>query len=183
MIETAMTGIGRVNRADDAFRHKGQALRSLERGTRRILSHDTSVEQRFPHVLLQFSVHFSTLTAYHNTGIVSRRTNHTEHLTRRGFYGNDTTYLPFHQSFAQSLQVDVNTQRQVLSCHRLTVEGSVLVFAFDCTMHIPQQYLNTLLTTQLFLVVTLHTQFTDIVTRDIVVVGLDIFWRHLSHVA
>ena len=48
---------------------------------------------------------------------------------------------------------------------------------------IAEQDLYALHTTQLFLVLTLHTQFPNIVTRLVIVVFFNIGWRNLSHIA
>ena len=50
-------------------------------------------------------------------------------------------------------------------------------------MSIAQQYLYTLLSTQLLLVRALNTELSDVVARLVVVVLLDISWRDLSHIA
>ena len=49
-------------------------------------------------------------------------------------------------------------------------------------MRIAQQNLHTLLATQLLLVATFYTQLSDIVARLVIVVLLDIGWRHLCHI-
>ena len=50
-------------------------------------------------------------------------------------------------------------------------------------MSITQKNLDTLHTAQLLLIVTLDTQFSDIVTGLVVLVFLYIGWRHLSNIA
>ena len=49
-------------------------------------------------------------------------------------------------------------------------------------MGITEENLDTLLASKLFLVIALDAEFPDIVARLIVVVLLDIVWRHLCHI-
>jgi hypothetical protein len=49
-VEAMATGIHRRG-SNDTFGEEGQTLGSLKGGSRRILAHDTTVEQGFPHIL------------------------------------------------------------------------------------------------------------------------------------
>ena len=92
------------------------------------------------------------LTAYHHTGIVRGRRHHTEHFARRGFDGDNTANLAFHQTLAQGLKVCIDSQRQVLTWLRTLIELAVAITSLHTTMGIAQENLYTLHTTQLFLV-------------------------------
>ena len=50
-------------------------------------------------------------------------------------------------------------------------------------MYVTQQDLNTFLSTQLFLVRTLHTQLSYIVASLVIVVPFDVTWRNLGHIS
>ena len=50
-------------------------------------------------------------------------------------------------------------------------------------MGIAQQYLHALLASQVFFIRAFHAQFTYIVARLVIVVLLNICWRHLGHIA
>ena len=62
-----------------------------------------------------------------------------------------------HQSFTQSLQVQVYTQCQVLPRFWLLVERPVLILTLNTAMGIAKEYLNTFLASQLFLIRPFHT--------------------------
>ena len=181
-VETVTTGVRRRG-GDDAFGEERETLRGLERRTRGIETHDTAVEQRLPHILREQTVVLRTLTAHHQTGVVGGRRHHTEHLTRSGLDGNDTTDLTFHQPFTQGLQLGIDAQRQVLAGLCTLVKLTVTIAALHTSVGIAQQNLDTFHTTQLLLVRALDTQLADIVAGLVVVVLLDIGRRHLSHIA
>ena len=92
---------------NDTFRHESQSLGGLKSRTRRILTHNATVQQGFPYILTQQQVTLGTLTTNHHTRIIAGRADHTEHFARRGFDSHNTTYLSFHQSFAQGLQIGI----------------------------------------------------------------------------
>ena len=175
----------RIHRAggNDTLRHKGESLGGLKGRAWGILTHDTAIEQGFPNILTQYTVVLTALTTHHHTRIVRGRRHHTEHLARRGFDGHDTAYLAFHQSLAKGLQLCINAQRQVFTWLCPLVEGTVLITALYTSVGIAQKNLDTLDTTQLLLVVTLHTQLADIIARLVIIILFDISRRHLGDIA
>ena len=80
-----------------------ESLSGLEGGTWGILTHDTAVEQRFPHILTQDAVVLRTLAPHHHTGIVRGRRHHAKHLARRGFDGHDTSDLTLQKPLTKGL--------------------------------------------------------------------------------
>ena len=123
------------------------------------------------------------LTAHHHTRVIGGRRHHTEHFARRGLDGYDAAYLAFHQPLAQLLQLYVDAQREVFACLRTTVELSVLIVSLHAPMRITKQDLYPLHAAQLPLIAALDAQLADIVARLIIVVGLNIGWRHLADIA
>ena len=182
VVEAMSAGIGSMCGMNDALSHECQTLCGLEGRSWRILSHDATVQQRFPHVLAEQPMTLGALASNHHARVVARRRHHAQHLTRLGFDGNDRTNLSLHQSFPKSLQVGIQSQRQVPASYRTTVEASVLITALHTTMGVTQQNLHAFLTTQLFLVATLHPQLTNIVARLVVVILFDVGRRHLSDI-
>lgn len=124
--ETMITWEG-CTRSDDSLGKIGQRLGSLEGRTWRILTHDTTVQERFPRVLRQPLMHLSSILTHQSARIIGWRRNHRQHRPVPWVDGNDTSYLALQQSFAQRLEVDIDTQRQVLTCDRSLVELSVLI--------------------------------------------------------
>ena len=125
----------------------------------------------------------TALTTNHHSGVIRRRRHHAQHFTRRGFDGHDTADFALQQPFTKCLQLIIDTQRQILSRHRFTVQSTILVTALDAPVCIAQQDLSTLHTTQLFLVGALYTLFSDIVARLVVIVFLNVCRRHLCNVS
>ena len=80
------------------------------------------------------------------------------------------------------MQVQVDTQCQVLTWLSTLVELSIAITPLNTSVSIAQKNLNTFHTTQVFLVITLNAKFRDIVARLIIIVLLDISRRHLSNV-
>ena len=128
-------------------------------------------------------MHLAALAANHDTWVVGWRTDHAQHFARGRLDGYDTAYFSFKQTLTQSLQIDVDAEREVFACNGFAVEGAVPVFVFNAPVGVAQQNLHTLLAPELFLVRTLYAKLADIVARLIVVVFLNIGRRHLSHVA
>ena len=60
-------------RSDDTLGEIGERLRGLEGRTRRILSHDASVEQRLPWVQGEPLVHLASVLAHESARVVGRR--------------------------------------------------------------------------------------------------------------
>ena len=180
--ETTMTGIHSLGR-NDTFAQEHRSLSRLERRARRILSHDTAVEQRMGRIFTQSFLCLATHLANHRMRIVSRRRNHTENFACRGFDGDNRTQLAFHQPFTQGLQLDIDTQLQVFSWLRFGIILTILVVSLDTTVSIAQQKLDTFLSTQFFLIRAFYTQFADIIAWLIIVVILNIRLRHLCHIA
>ena len=50
-VKAMPTGISSMGRMDDTLTHKGQSLCGLKGRSRRILTHDTAVQQGFPYIL------------------------------------------------------------------------------------------------------------------------------------
>ena len=134
--------------SDDTFGQESQRLRGLEGRTRRILSHDASVEQRLPWVQGEPLVHLASVLAHESARVVGRRRHHRQHLARTRVDGDDTAYLAFEQSLAQGLQVDIKTQRQVLARDRSLVELTILVVALYSSSCITKHDFHTLLSTE-----------------------------------
>ena len=177
-----MTAVGGLRR-DDTLAEEGQSLRRLERGARRIESHDGAVIEWLPDVLAQFDVLLRALTAYHQTGVVGGRRDHAEHLASRGLNGHDRADFVLHQPLAEGLQLEVDAEGEVLAGLGPAVEGTVHIAALDTAVGIAQQDLNALLAAKLLLVAALHAALADVVAGLVVVVVLDVSWRHLGHVA
>ena len=135
-VETMTTGIGCLRRMKNALGHKSQTLRGLKRRAWRILTHDATVEQRFPNVLLQFVMTLRTLAPHHHAGVVAGRRYHTKHFAGVGLNGYDRAYLALHQPLTKSLQVGIDAQREILAWDRSTVELAVLVTALNSAMGI-----------------------------------------------
>ena len=169
-------------RSDDTLGKISQCLSGLERRTRRILSHDASVEQRLPWVLREPSVHLASVLSHQFTRVVRWRGNHCQHRTVSRVDGHDTAYLSLQQPFAQSLQVHVDTQRQVFSCNRSLVEFSVLIASLYSSARITEQNLHTLHASKFLFVMLLNTQLSDVVARLVVVIFLDVAFRNLAHI-
>ena len=91
------------SRGDDTLLQEGQCLTGLEGRARRILSHDSSVEQRLVCVLTQQDMILTSLTTHHHLGVIGRTGDHTKHLTCGRLDGNDTAQLTLHQPFSQGL--------------------------------------------------------------------------------
>ena len=180
--ETMITWEG-CARSDDSLGKIGQRLGSLEGRTRRILSHDTTVQERFPRVLRQPLVHLPSILTHQSAWIIGRRRNHRQHRTVSWVDGNDTSNLALQQSFAQRLEVDIDTQRQVLTGNRSLVELSILVASLYSSPGIAKHNLHALGSSELLLVMLLQSQLTDIVTWLIVVILLNIAWRNLTHIS
>ena len=170
-------------RSDDSLGKIGQRLGGLEGRTRRILSHDTTVQERFPRVLREPLVHLSSILTHQSARIIGRRRNHRQHRSVSWVDGHDTSNLALQQSFAQSLEVDIDTQRQILTGNRSLVELSVLIASLYSSPRIAKHNLHALDTSELLLIMLLQSQFTDIVTRLIVVIILDIALRNLTHIS
>ena len=169
-------------RSDDTLGEIGECLRGLEGRTRRILSHDASVEQRLPWVQGEPLVHLASVLAHESARVVGRRRHHRQHLARTRVDGDDTAYLAFEQSLAQGLQVDIKTQRQVLARDRSLVELTILVVALYSSSCITKHDFHTLLSTEHLLVRLLQSELSDVVARLIVVILLDVALRHLAHI-
>ena len=56
--------------SDDTFGQESQRLRGLEGRTRRILSHDTTVQERFPRILGEPLMHLSSVLTHQLTRVV-----------------------------------------------------------------------------------------------------------------
>ena len=136
VVETVRTGIGGMRRMNDALRHKCQALRGLKRRTWRVLTHNTAVQQGFPHVLTQQTMALRALASYHHARVVAGRRYHTQHLTRLGFDSHNGANLSLHQSLTKCLQVGIQSQCQVLASNGTTVEAAILIAALHTTMSI-----------------------------------------------
>ena len=121
--------------------------------------------------------------SHHDTRVVARCRHHSEHFACLRVDGYDAAYLSFHQPFAQSLQLKVDREREVLACHGLSVVGSVHVFALYSSAGVAQQYLYTLLSAQLLLIVFLHTELAYVVAGLIIVVLLNVGRRHFGYIA
>ena len=126
---------------------------------------------------------FGARASHHDARVVARCRHHGEHLARTRVDGHNTAHLAFEQTFAQSLQLDVDRQREVLARHWLTVVGSVHILALYASASVAQQYLHALLATQFLLIVFLDTELAYVVAGLVVVVVFNVRRRHLSHVA
>ena len=125
----------------------------------------------------------SSRPAHHDARVIGGRRHHGEHLARLWFYGHDTAYLAFEQTLTKGLKVEVDAERQVLACHRLTVILAILVIALYAAARIAQQDLHTFLAAKLFLIIFLYAELANVVAWLIIVVVLDVAHRHLSHIA
>ena len=181
-VEAVAAGVGRLRR-DDAFLEEGECLACLEGRTGRVLTHNGPIEKRFVRVGSQHPLALSSLSAYHDAGVVGRTRHHAEHLARAWLDGNDASQFALHQPFAQSLQVDVDAHRQVASRNGCLVELPVLVASLDATSGIPEQNLHAFLSPQGRLVGTLNAELADVVAATVVMVGLDVLRTYLADVA
>ena len=129
------------------------------------------------------SVHLTTVLAHQLTRVVRWRGNHCQHRTVSRVDGNDTAYLSLQQTLTQSLQLHVDTQGQVFSCHRSLVEFSVLIASLYSSARITEQNLHTLYASKFLFVMLLNTQLSDVVARLVVVIFLDVAFRNLAHIA
>ena len=72
------------------------------------------------------------------------------------------------------MQLQVDTQREVLTWLCTLVEFTIAVTPLDSSVGIAQQDLDTLHAAQLLLIITLNAELTDIVARLIIIILLDI---------
>ena len=122
-------------------------------------------------------------TSRHDSGVVSRRRHHAEHLSRGRFYRHDAAYFAFKQSLAECLKLYVDAQSDVFSSHGPTVVTPVLVLALYSSTGVAQQNLHAFLSSQLLFVILFYTEFAYIVARLVVVVVLNVAWRHFGDIA
>ena len=66
------------SRCDDTFSKIGQRLTCLKGRTRRILSLNTTVQERFPRIMREPLVHLTAVSTHQTSWIVRRRRNHRE---------------------------------------------------------------------------------------------------------
>ena len=170
------------SRCDDTFCKISQRLAGLKGRARRILTLNTTVQERFPRIMREPLVHLAAVSTHQTSWIVRRRRNHSQHIARSRIDGNNTADFTLEQTFAQGLQLDIQSQRQVLSSHRFLVEFTILIATLNSAVSISQHNLHTLLTTQLLLIKLLYTQFSDIVASLIVVIVFNIALRNLTHI-
>src|SRR5574344_2402076 len=109
------------------FLKKSQCLRWLKCRAWRILSHNRTVEQRFPHISAQFDMILTSLTTSHYTRVVRRGGNHTQNFTCRRFYSYNTTYFTSHQAFTKCLKSDIKTQCQIFTWYWTLVKSTILI--------------------------------------------------------
>ncbi len=126
---------------------------------------------------------FAPLSAHHDARVVGWRRHHAEHFARSGFDSHNAANLSFEQTLAKFLQLDVNSQRQVLAGHGSTVELSILIVSLNTPVGVAQKYLHALFSTKLFFIATFYAQFADVIARLIIVGVLHIAFRDLGHVA
>ena len=93
IIETMCTRKSRVVFMNNTFLQECQCLRSLKSRTRRIRSHNRTIQQRFPPVPLQHPMVLSTLAANHQMRIEGGRRHHAKNLSRSGFDSYDSSNL------------------------------------------------------------------------------------------
>ena len=165
------------------FSEECQSLRCLERGPRRILSHDRAVQQRLPWVHGECRMHFAAVAPCHCTRVERRRRHHAQHLSRCRFYSHDAAYFPLHEPFSQCLKVDVYAQCEVLSRHGAAVERTVLIASLYAPVCIAQEYLHAFLSSELFFVRPFHALLAYIVARHVELILVNVLSRHFSHVA
>ena len=96
------------------------------------------------------------LPPHHQTRVVRRRRNHCQDLSRGGFESHNGTDLPFEQPLAESLEIEIDTQGEVLSCYWSRVQLPILIASLDSSMGIAEHDLHSLDTTELFLVGSFH---------------------------
>ena len=79
---------------------------------------------------------FPTLPADHHVWIEAGRRHHAENFARFRFNGYNSAYFVLHQTFAQHLKIDVDTQFQILARYRRTVQLSVHIMSLYAAMRI-----------------------------------------------
>ena len=91
------------SRCDDTFCKIGQRLAGLKGRTRRILTLNTTVQERFPRITREPLVHLAAVSTHQTSWIVRRRRNHSQHIARFRIDGNDTADFTLQQALAQGL--------------------------------------------------------------------------------
>ena len=119
-------------------------------------------------------VHLASHPSRHQARVVAWRRHHAKHLSRGRLDGNDTSYLALHQSLAERLQLQVDAEREVLAGNGLGVELAVLVAALYSAVCVAQQNMHSFGAAQLFLVVFLYAELSDIVACLVVVVVFNV---------
>ena len=94
----------------------------------------------------------ATLTANHQMRVVVGRRYQTEDFSGFRFDGNDTTNLVLQQALAQHLQINVQTQRQVLAGNGRTVVLAIHIMPLNAAVRITKQDFDSFLSTQVLLV-------------------------------
>ena len=115
VVEAVGAGEGGVVGMNNIFLQEGEGLGRLEGGSRGIGPLDGAVEERLAVVQTEALVVLAALTANHQVGVEGGRRDHAEDFARRGFNGHDGPDLVLHEPFAQHLQVDVESQGEVLA--------------------------------------------------------------------
>ena len=128
-------------------------------------------------------MHLSAHLSYQPTWIIRGRRHHGKHFARLGIDGYNTAYLSLKESLSKSLQVQVDAQSKVFACHRTLIELATLVTSLYSSVRITKFNFDTLLSPELFLIVFLHAEFTDIVAWLIVAVIFYIALRNFSHIS
>jgi hypothetical protein len=170
-------------RGNYAFLQERESLCGLECGTGRILTHYCTIQQRLVRIAGKKIIVGAALTSYHHSGIVGGAADHTEYLTRGGFYGHYASLLACHETLSESLQFHIDGQGEILARNGRFVELAILITSLDTSAGIAKEDFNSLFATQLFLVLTLYAKFSDIVTAPVIVVAFNILGAYLANVS
>ena len=128
-------------RGQYSFGKERQRLRRLKGRTWGILSHDGTIEKRLERILTQFPMCLTALFAYHSTRVVGRSRNHTKDFAGRWFNRHNTADFTFHKTLSQSLQLYINTKRDILAWLCPAVHLTITIMPLYPTTSIANHYL------------------------------------------
>ena len=126
----------RDGRIDASFLQPDERLRDFEGGTRRIGSHDGSVEERLHRVFVEELVVLSSVTSDHHSWVVGRRGGETEHFAGFRLNRHDGTEFSFEQGLRQLLKVAVKSECEVLAGACRFVVFPVLIVSEGSSVHV-----------------------------------------------
>ena len=167
---------------DNTFLHESQSLCGFEGRAGRILPAYGAVEQRLSGISLEHFQVFASVAPYEQTRVVGRRRHHAQNLTRLGFYGYYASNFPFHNFFAQGLEVRINAKLQVFPRFGAMIKLPVLITPLETSVNIAKPNLHSLFAAQIFFVGTLNSYLANIISRLIVRIVVNVVLRNLTNI-